>query len=123
MSEPAKRFEDLRIWQQARRLVGDVYCDFREGAAARDFGFKDQVQRAAVSIMNNIAEGFERGTDTDFAKFLDYAKASCGEVRSMYYIAEDQDYVSPRTAAERRTLSLTISRGIASLAKHLRKKR
>ena len=120
--EKARRFEDLWIWQQARELVKEIYQDFRRGAPSKDFGFRDQIQRAAVSIMNNIAEGFERSTDADFARFLDLAKGSCGEVRSMYYTAEDLGYVDSTTAEARRSKAKQISAGIASLAKHLRKK-
>ena len=76
VSEQAKQFEDLRIWQEARQLVVKLYSDFKIGPGAHDFGFKDQIQRAGISIVNNIAEGFERETDNDFAKFLDYAYAS-----------------------------------------------
>ncbi len=122
MSERVNQFEDLRIWQEARQLVVHLYGDFKDGPGVRDFGFKDQIQRAGISIMNNIAEGFERETDTDFAKFLDYAKGSCGEVRSMYYVAEDEDYMASTTANERRELTKKISRGIAALTKHLRQK-
>ena len=122
MSEKIREFEDLRIWQQARVLVREVYGDFGSGLGSKDFGFKDQVQRAAISIMNNIAEGFERETDSDFAKFLDYAKGSCGEVRNMYYVAEDLKYINDSTSEQRRESAREISRGIAALAKHLRKK-
>ena len=111
-------FEDLRIWQEARILVKEVYTDFRH---CRDFGFRDQIQRAAVSIMNNIAEGFERRSDADFARFLDIAKGSCGEVRSMYYTATDLEYVSGETAKNRQERARSISAGIGSLLKHLRK--
>ena len=72
--EAARRFEDLWVWQQARELVKGIYQDFHTAGGARDFGFRDQIQRAAVSIMNNLAEGFERSTDADFARFLDVAK-------------------------------------------------
>lgn len=110
-------FEDLRIWQEARVLVKEVYTDFRE---CRDFGFRDQIQRAAVSIMNNVAEGFERRSDADFARFI--AKGSCGEVRSMYYTATDLEYVSDETAKDRQKRTRSIASGIGSLLKHLRKK-
>jgi four helix bundle protein len=73
----ARSFEDLWIWQTARGLVKEVYSDFgMDSPAARDFGFLDQIRRAAQSIMNNIAEGFERGSDADFANFLRIAKGS-----------------------------------------------
>src|SRR5918994_1500448 len=99
----AKSFEGLWIWQQARTLVKDVYSDFSRGTpAGQDFAFRSQFQRAAISVMNNIAEGFERSSDPEYVRFLDVAKASCGEVRSMYYIAEDLTYVLPEVADERR---------------------
>jgi four helix bundle protein len=118
--EKARCFEDLWIWQQARIIVKDIYQDFNQGKGAQDYGFRNQVQKAGVSIMNNIAEGFERSSDLDFARFLDIAKGSCGEVRSMYYAAEDLDYVKPEVAANRRTEAKRISGGISSLTVHLR---
>ena len=119
---PAKSFEDLWIWQQARILVTAIYSDFGEGTPGnRDYGFRDQIQRASVSIMNNIAEGFERSSDADFARFLSIAKGSCGEVRSMVYIAEDLTYVSNKVAIQRREHAQKLAAGIASLRGHLRK--
>ena len=117
----AKSFEDLWIWQQSRLIVGKVYSDVGDNSTAgRDFGFRGQIQKAAVSIMNNIAEGFERTTGTEFARFLDIAKGSCGEVRSMYYLAEDLNYISARIADERRCDCKRLAAGISSLASHLR---
>ena len=119
--EPAKRFEDLWIWQQARVLVGEVYRDFGvDSLATRDFGFRDQIRRAGISVMNNIAEGFERNTNADFARLLDIARGSAGEVRSMYFAAEDLEYVTHEIAESRRQRVRKISAGIASLSKHLR---
>ena len=92
--EKAKTFEDLRIWQQARILVKEIYQDFSHGRGSRNFGFHEQIQRVGISIMNNIAEGFERKTDIEFARFLDISKGSCGETRSMYYTAEDLGYLN-----------------------------
>jgi four helix bundle protein len=80
---PAERFEDLRIWQEARVLANAIY-DATD--ALRDFDFRGQIRSAAVSVMNNVAEGFERRTDADFAHFLDVAKGPAGEVRSMLYL-------------------------------------
>lgn len=117
----AKSFEELWIWQQARTLVKEVYLDFRDGTSCgTDFGFKSQIQRASVSVMNNIAEGFERLSDGDFARFLAIAKGSCGEVRSMYYTAEDLNYVSAEIASQRRDKAKQFAAGIMSLIAHLR---
>ena len=118
--EKAKRFEDLWIWQHARELVKEIYKDFGSGAGSKDFGFRDQIRKAGVSIMNNIAEGFERSTDAEFARFLDVAKGSCGEVRSLYHTAEDLDYVDAITAEARRVKAREIAAGIAALTSHLR---
>jgi four helix bundle protein len=119
--EPAQRFEDLWIWQRARVLVGCVYDDTDPHSAPHhDFAFRDQIRRAAISIMNNIAEGFERRGDKEFARFLAIAKGSCGEVRSMYHLAEDRSYLPPEVADRRRKLTGEIASGIHSLIKHLR---
>jgi four helix bundle protein len=80
-----KNFEELEIWKMARELVNLIYSDFRE---CRDFGFRDQITRAGISIMNNISEGFCRGGDPEFKQFLKISKGSAGEVKNMYYIAE-----------------------------------
>ncbi len=117
----ARSFEELWIWQQARSVVKDIYADFGEGTAgSRDFGLRDQIQKAGVSIMNNIAEGFERSSDADFARFLNIAKGSCGEVRSLYYTAEDLHYISTETDNQRREKTKQLSAGIASLRSHLK---
>lgn len=107
-----KGFEDLRIWQEAREFTNKIY-DLTENL--RDFGFKDQIQRAAVSVMNNIAEGFDYGSDAMFIKYLDISKASCGEVKSMLYLAEDRRYCDSEKAKELREKSKSISSGIHSL--------
>jgi len=123
MSDFAKQFEDLRIWQDARVLAGAVDREFGSGTPAeRDYGFRDQIQRAGVSVMNNIAEGFERFSRAEFAHLLNVAKGSCGEVRSMLYLAEDLSYITHETALARRENARQLSKGIASLAKTLRSK-
>ena len=88
-----KYFEDLDVWKEARRLTNEIYAATRDGAFSKDFGLRDQIQRAAVSIMSNIAEGFERGGNQEFLQFLYIAKRSCGEVRSQLYVALDQGYL------------------------------
>jgi four helix bundle protein len=92
-----ERFEDILAWQKARVLTKDIYASTKAGAFARDFGLKDQIQRASVSTMSNIAEGFERGGDKEFAQFLSNSKGSCGEVKSQLYVALDQGYIAPVT--------------------------
>ena len=81
-----RNFENLTIWQQSRVFVGSIYDAM---ADVKDYGFRDQIQRAAVSIMNNIAEGSESGSDAKYINFLNIAKGSCSEVRSMLYLCED----------------------------------
>jgi four helix bundle protein len=88
-----ERFEELIAWQKARVLTREIYEITRIGAFARDFGLSGQIQRAAVSIMSNIAEGFERGGRGEFHQFLSTAKASCAEVRSQLYVALDVGYL------------------------------
>ena len=90
-----RRFEDLIAWQKARHLTRQVYELTRRGSWAKDFGLSSQIQRASVSIMSNIAEGFERKRHGEFHQFLSVAKASCAEVRSQLYVALDVGYVSP----------------------------
>ena len=121
--EKATRFEELWIWQQARLLVRQVYSDSATGEISRDFEFRAQIRRAGVSIMSNVAEGFERSTDADFARFLDVAKGSCAEVRSLYYVAEDLEYVDSAMAEERRSTTRRLAAGIRSLADFLRESR
>ena len=113
----AKRFEDLEIWQQARHLYREVYGSLR---GCKDYSFRDQMQRAALSVMNNIAEGFERKTKKDFAHFLDLAKGSAGEVRSMAVAAEDVAILGAAEASHLRTDYEALARRIASFQKHLR---
>ena len=118
-----KVFEDLRIWQEARGLIKEIYSTFGVSSPAeKDYGFRDQVQRASVSIMNNIAEGFERNSDAEFARFLTIAKGSCGEVRSLLYTAQDLKYISDKDAEKLRDVSISISKGIYTLTKHLKNK-
>ena len=87
------RFEDLIAWQKARMLTRAIYQVTKQGAFAKDLGLSRQIQRATVSIMSNIAEGFERGGRKEFRYFLSTAKASCAEVRSLLYVAFDVGYL------------------------------
>ena len=88
-----KRFEDIRAWQEARGLVKEIYQITRQGDFARDFGLKDQIQRASVSVMTNIAEGFDDDSKAEFARFLGYSRRSAVEVQSLLYAALDIGYI------------------------------
>jgi four helix bundle protein len=90
-------FEDIEAWQKARELTRAIYALSNDGPFARDFGLRDQVRRASVSIMSNIAEGFERGGDKEFFQFASCAKGSSGEVRAQLYVALDAGYIDQPT--------------------------
>jgi len=94
MADRIKSFEELEAWKTARELVRLEYSVFRRAPADRDFGLKDQVQRAAVSAMTNVAEGFERIHSAEKLQFCSIARASCGEVRSLSYVMLDANYIS-----------------------------
>jgi four helix bundle protein len=89
-----KRFEDLDVWKEARALTSQVYRISRRGEFARDFGLRDQMQRAAVSVMSNVAEGFGGRTSREYVQFLGYARRSASEVQSQLYVALDLGYIS-----------------------------
>ena len=89
-----EKFEDIEAWKEARNLVNMVYEISGEGEFDRDFGLRDQVRRASVSIMSNIAEGFDRGSDKEFTQFLVMARASASEVKSHLYVALDRKYLN-----------------------------
>ncbi len=88
---PIQKFEDIIACQKAKDLAKEIYLVF---GPIKDFGFRDQITRAAISISNNIAEGFDRGSNADFCRFLYFSLGSCSEVRSMLYIAEELGYIS-----------------------------
>ena len=115
-----KTLVEMVVWKEARKLVKDIYNAFRQNT---DRGFKDQIQRAAVSIMNNIAEGFDRSKFTKDNKqlisFLNIANGSCGEVKSMLYLAQDLDYISLADAEFLRDKCLNISSKLNNLLKTL----
>jgi four helix bundle protein len=114
------RFEDIDAWKKARLLVQRIYKVSGCGRFEKDFGLRDQIQQAAVSIMSNIAEGFERRSRREFARFLDIAKASAGEVRSPLYVAYDLDYLDESTFDKLKAHCEEVSRLISGLARYLR---
>jgi four helix bundle protein len=91
-----KRFEDIEAWKKARIMVRSVYSITTRTAFAKDFGLKDQIQRAAVSVMANIAEGFDTGTNREFIRYLLYSRASLAEVQSHLYVALDREYITDK---------------------------
>ncbi len=97
VSEKIEKFEDLIAWQRARDLTKQIYEITKQGEFQRDFGLRDQMRRASVSVMSNIAEGFERGGRSEFHQFLVIAKGSCAELRSQLYVALDVGYVDQKT--------------------------
>ena len=106
-----QRFEDLVAWQKSRILTKEIYRVLKD---CRDFGFRDQIQRAAVSVMSNIAEGFESGTRQEFLNYLYIAKGSAGEVRAQLYAAYDIGYLNMETFKYLNALAEECSRLIAS---------
>ncbi len=115
----AKRFEDLEVWQKAKELTNLVYKYSSDGVFARDFGLRDQMRRAAVSIMSNIAEGFESQTQAMFIKYLAHAKGSAGELRAQLYIARDQGYINNDGFNEMFSLAETCSKQLARFIQYL----
>jgi four helix bundle protein len=111
-----ERFEEVIAWQKAKLLCVEVYKVFEN---SKDFGFKDQIQRAAVSVMNNIAEGFERKGNKEFAYFLYVAKGSCGEVRSMLILATELNKITEDVQKKLISLAEEVSKIISGLIKSI----
>ena len=114
------RFEDIESWKKARELAKSVYGITLKDRFSRDFGLRDQIRRAAVSVLSNIAEGFERDGDREFIQFLSLAKGSCGEVRAQLYVALDQEYLDEEEFEALSASAVEISRMISGLIKYLR---
>lgn len=115
-----ERFEEIIAWQKAQDIAVEVYSHF---STIKDYSFKDQINRASISISNNIAEGFDRGTDADFTRFLYIATASCSEVRSMLYLAERLKYIKIEKRDELINNCLEVSKLIKGFIKSLNNKR
>ena len=116
-----ERFEDLISWQKVREVTRQVYLLSKKGEFARDFELRGQMRSASVSIMSNIAEGFERGGDKEFIQFLSTAKGSCGEVRSQLYVAMDQSYISATEFDNLYTGTIEVGRLISGFMGYLQK--
>ncbi len=117
----AQAFEDLRIFQEAREIMKMIHGLTRSGPIERDYVLRDQLRRSALSIMSNIAEGFERGTDADFIRFLFMAKGSCGELRAQAIAGLDQNYWSQEKYAVLTDSCRNLSGGISRLIAYLRR--
>lgn len=115
-----KNFEDLKAWQKARESAGLIYALSRKPVFARDFGLRDQIQRAASSVMHNIAEGFEAGYDLEFARFLRIARRSAGEVQSELYLALDAGYITEEELKKAYSLMVESKKLINALITYLR---
>lgn len=114
------RFEDIESWKKARTLTSEIYKITGSGEFVRDFGLKDQIRRASVSILSNIAEGFERGGDKEFLYFLALAKGSCGEVRAQLYVALDQHYVSREIFEQLLRNAVEVGQLLSGLIRYLK---
>jgi four helix bundle protein len=115
-----EKFEDLEVWQRAREITRSIYAISFDGTFAKDYALVNQMRRAAISILSNIAEGFERNGDKEFVQFLLVAKGSCGEVRAQLYVALDQEYVDGDSFASINNKLTETSRMISDLIKYLR---
>ena len=114
-----RRFEDIEAWQDARALTNRIYRCCRDSGLSRDFGLKDQVQRASVSVMANIAEGFGRQRNTEFIQYLRLAAGSCAETLSHLYIARDNELISQEDFDTLQALALKTSRKISAFRRYL----
>jgi len=116
-----ERFEDIKAWQKARELVNEIYSVTNDGRFAKDFGLREQIRRAAVSIMLNIAEGFARKTNREFSQFLVIAHGSAAEVQSALYVALDQNYINQQQFEKLYKMTDETSKMIMGFSSYLRK--
>lgn len=115
MKKKIEKFEELIAWQKARKLTARIYRVTNEGSFARDYSLKDQVRRAAVSTMSNIADGFERGSLAEFNRFLSISKGSCAELRTQLYIAFDVEYLEKQSFESLMTQAIEVGKIIGGL--------
>jgi four helix bundle protein len=113
------RFEEIEAWKTARQLTNTVYELSNQAGFNRDFGLRDQIRRASISVMSNIAEGFESRTDTQFINFLGMARASAGEARAQLYVALDQKYITEEQFKDACSMAETCARQIAKFILYL----
>lgn len=116
-----ERFEEMKVWQDARMLTKSIYDLTQSKPFSSDFGLRDQTQRASVSVMSNIAEGYERDSNREFVKFLSYSKGSIGEVRSLLYVALDNGYIDQKKFDAVYAQCENIAQQLSNFMKYLRK--
>ena len=112
-------FEDLEVWKRSARLSADLYRYFE---ASKNYGFRDQITRSGLSIPSNIAEGYERGTNKDRAKFLSYAKGSCAELRTQIYIGMEAGFIDKKQGAHWVQETHELSKMLYSFSKYIQQK-
>ena len=117
-----EKFEDLVAWQKARELTKQIYELTKQGSFSKDYGLCYQIRRAAVSVMSNLAEGFDRGSSSEFHQYIVIAKASCAEVRSQLYVAHDVGYITQNQFEHTSRLAEEVSRIIGGLKTAVRKR-
>ena len=115
-----KRFEDITAWQEAKNLCAQIYKLSDRKEVRKDFAFQNQIKRASISIMNNIAEGFERGSNKEFIHFLYIAKGSAGEVRSMIHLSKDLNFCTNEEATELEIQTTRISKMLSGFIAYLK---
>jgi four helix bundle protein len=115
-----RRFEEIDAWQKARELTRAIYAATCDGGFSKDFGLKDQIRRAAVSVMSNIAEGFDRGRNREFVYFLSIAKGSAAETKAQLYVALDAGYVDKNQFQELYRLATETGNLIGGFMRYLR---
>ena len=118
-----KSFEELPVWQKARELVNHIFAVTKKEPFSRDFSLVDQIRRASTSVMSNIAEGFERGSNAEFISFLYISKGSAGETRTQLYIAKDQEYITDTEFRKGLELSRDVSGQLSGLIEYLKSSR
>lgn len=117
-----QKFEDMKVWQDARAFLNEIYKGTSNKNFQKDFGLRDQIQRASVSIMSNIAEGYERDSNKELIGFLHYSKGSAGEVRSLLYVAKDLDYLTDQEFSEQHAAAVSIIKQISNFIKYLKQR-
>ncbi|MBN8701532.1 MAG: four helix bundle protein [Bacteroidetes bacterium] len=114
-----ERFEDLKVWQKARQLNKEIYKVSNTGAFSKDFGLRDQIRRSSISIVSNIAEGYERNGTKEFNQFLSIAKASAAELRAQLYVSFDLEYISEQEFNTLISIVLEVSKMLSGLMSYL----